>query len=116
MAEQTVWLVRDELDYDDKAVQKHLRPVAAPLLAALRAGLAEAEPWNEATLEKVFEQVAVAQGDVKIGKLAQPARVAVTGRSMSPGIYETLEVVGRDRCLDRLDAAIAIAEARAAAS
>lgn len=116
MAEQTRWLVCDVLQYDEKAVQKHLRPVAAPLLSALRTGLADADPWNEASIEKVFEHVAAAQGDIKMGKLAQPARVAVTGRSVSPGIYETLEVVGRERCLARLDAAVVMAEARAAAS
>ncbi len=116
MAEQARWLVRDELEYDEKAVHKHLRPAAVPLLAALRAALADADPWNEPALEKVFEAVAAEQGNVKIGKLAQPARVAVTGRAVSPGIYETLEAVGRDRCLARLDAAIAIGEARAEAS
>ena len=112
MAEQAGWLIRDQIEYDEKAVQKHLRPVALPLLCALRTKLETTEPWNEASLEKAFETVAEEQGGIKMGKLAQPTRVAVTGRGVSPGIYETLTAVGRTRCLKRMDDAIEMTEAR----
>ncbi|MCH2186856.1 glutamate--tRNA ligase [Myxococcota bacterium] len=115
MAEQARWLIRDEIEYEEKAVQKHLRPVSIPLLQALRTKLESVETWDETQLERAFEWVAQQEGGVKMGKLAQPTRVAVTGRAVSPGIYETLVAIGRDRCLARLGAGLSIAEARAAA-
>ncbi|MBW2230973.1 MAG: hypothetical protein JRH17_11355, partial [Deltaproteobacteria bacterium] len=63
--------------------------------------------------QKLFDEVADAHGGLKMGKLAQPVRVAVTGGPNSPGIFETLEVVGRDRSVQRLGRAIEMAEARA---
>lgn len=115
MAEQTRWLIRDEIEYEEKAVQKHLRPVSIPLLQALRTRLESVETWDEGQLERAFEHVAEQEGGIKMGKLAQPTRVAVTGRAVSPGIYETLVAIGRERCLARLGAGLSIAEARAAA-
>ena len=97
---------------DEKAVKKHLRPVALPLLQAIHLALAAADEWGEETLEKAFEEVAAAQGDLKLGKLAQPVRVAVTGGANSPGIFETLEVLGREATLARLQHAIRLIETR----
>ena len=115
MAEQTRWLIRDEIEYEEKAVQKHLRPVCIPLLQALQTRLENVDNWDESQLERAFEDVAEQEGGIKMGKLAQPTRVAVTGRAVSPGIYETLVAIGRERCLARLGAGLSIAEARAAA-
>ena len=49
-----------------------------------------------------------------MGKLAQPVRVAVTGGPISPGIYETLTLIGREACLERIPAALELMKARAA--
>jgi glutamyl-tRNA synthetase len=69
--------------------------------------------WTVAELEKAFEETAAALGDVKLGKLAQPVRVAVTGGPNSPGIFETLEILGREPTLERLKHAVTVVEARA---
>jgi glutamyl-tRNA synthetase len=111
MADRAVWQLRDEITYDAKAVSKFLVPEAVPLLRQLRDGMAALPEWNEAALSTLFEDVAAANGALKMGKLAQPVRVTVTGTAMSPGIYETLEVVGRDRVLARMGSAIEMAEA-----
>ena len=113
MAELAHWKLRDEIEYDEKAVKKHLRPVALPVLQAIHRAMAAIGDWQEGALEKVFEEVAAAQGDLKLGKVAQPVRVAVTGGPNSPGIYETLEVLGREPTLARLQHAIGLVEARA---
>ncbi len=120
MAEVCAILLREEIDLESesaaKAVKKHLKPSALPLVEALaRAleGLSEAE-WNDAGLAACFEEVAADQGDVKLGKLAQPVRVAVTGGPVSPGIYETLVVIGRGRCLARIASALDLMRERAA--
>jgi glutamyl-tRNA synthetase len=106
MADRAAWLVGETPEMDEKAAGKHLTAAAAPLLRDLRAGLGALERWDVAALEPVFEAVR-ARHEVGMGKLAQPVRVAVTGSSASPGIYETLEVLGRERALARIDAALA---------
>ena len=114
MAAQTRWLVCREIEIDEKAAAKHLRPVVLDLLRDLRGRLDDVPDarWNEASLEPCFEAT-VAAHDVKMGKLAQPVRVAVTGGPNSPGIYETLAVLGRALTLARLDRAIRLVESRA---
>jgi glutamyl-tRNA synthetase len=113
MAALARWHVRDAVEYDEKAARKNLKPGTRPLLAAIRDALADVDPWEDGPLEKAFEHVAAAEGGVKIGKLAQPVRVAVTGGPVSPGIYETLAALGRTRTLERLDAALARIDAEA---
>ncbi|MBW2419955.1 MAG: glutamate--tRNA ligase [Deltaproteobacteria bacterium] len=122
LAEQCAILLREEVDLAaesaQKAVKKHLKPSALPLVEALTArltGLDEAH-WNEAGLEQVFEAICAENGDLKLGKLAQPVRVAVTGGPVSPGIYETLALIGRANCLERLGAALELMRERAASA
>jgi glutamyl-tRNA synthetase len=106
MAQRAAFLVVQNLAYDEKAARKHLRPEAAPLLEALHARLATLDDWRPPALEAAFEAVRAAHAELPMGKLAQPVRVAVTGSDASPGIYETLEVLGRERTLSRLAEAI----------
>jgi glutamyl-tRNA synthetase len=101
MAELGRWLWLDPEEIEPKAA-KHLKPAAVPILDDLIASLGTLDTWSQDAIEAVFEQVRTRQGDVGMGKLAQPVRAAVTGRSYSPGIYETLEVVGKERSLARM--------------
>jgi glutamyl-tRNA synthetase len=106
MAQLAKFLVSDRIQYDEKAADKHLKKEAEPLLADLHQRLAALEDWREPALEAVFEQVRARHGDVAMGKLAQPVRVAVTGGAVSPPIYETLAVLGKPRTVGRLAEAI----------
>ncbi len=72
----------------------------------LRGALERLEPWSVETLDATFHAVIERHG-LALGKLAQPVRVAVTGTSASPGIFEVLDVLGRERTIERLDAALA---------
>jgi glutamyl-tRNA synthetase len=112
MAARARFAVADSIALDEKAAAKHLKPAARPALADLRARLAGLEVWDDAALEAAFTAVCESHA-LKIGKLAQPVRVAVTGEAASPGIYETLAVLGRERTLARLDDACARLEADA---
>jgi len=105
MAQRARFLVREEISYDEKAAGKFLTDEALPLLEELHQRLAMLEEWSEPALETVFEQVRAGHADIGMGKLAQPVRVAVTGSSASPGIYETLLVLGKRRSLGRIAAA-----------
>jgi glutamyl-tRNA synthetase len=96
----------DALHFDEKAVRKHWRPEIGPALADLRECLAALESWSEGELEQAFEAVGSRHGNLSLGKLAQPVRVAITGEAVSPGMFETLAVLGRERTLARIDRAL----------
>jgi glutamyl-tRNA synthetase len=98
--------------FDPAAARKHLRPAALEGLRRLRAALAAQRDWSAPALHEVVVSVAESLG-LKLGKLAQPLRVAVTGGAVSPSIDATLELLGKARTLERLDRAIAFVEARA---
>ncbi len=101
MAEQCVYCYRDVTDYDP-AAQKHLSAALAAPLAALRQGLADLPDWDEPAIHQAV--VATAEAfELKMGKLAQPLRVAVTGGVVSPPIDVTLRLLGRERVLQRID-------------
>jgi glutamyl-tRNA synthetase len=110
MAELAGFYLRDEVELDPKAARKHLKPEAREPLGALMAELEKLPTWDEESLKQGFERV-TERLDLKLGKLAQPVRVAVTGSSASPGIFETLELLGRERCLARIGGAIEYLEA-----
>ncbi len=109
MAEKAFcFAVADEaLAYDEKAVEKFLTPEARELLAALRADLAGLDGFTHDGLEKTIQEFLAAR-EIKFKILAQPIRVAITGGTASPGLYETMEVMGRDRVLARLDRALTL--------
>jgi len=108
MAERARFLVTPDeaLAIDAKAAAKHWKPALRAPVAALRAALAGVEPWQAAGIEAAFEAVRAAHDGLAVGPLAQAVRVAVTGSAASPGIYETLAVLGRERTLARLDRAL----------
>lgn len=106
MAALARFLVIDRVAYEAKAAEKHLRRETLPLLDDLHERLLALPEWSEPALERVFEEVRARHGDLPMGKLAQPVRVAVTGGAVSPGIYETLAVLGKPRAVGRIAEAI----------
>ena len=96
----------DAVEYDAEAVAKHWKDAAtAERLQAVRTVLAGVEPWTPEAIEPALRQAAENAG-VGFGKLAQPLRVALTGSAASPGIDTVLWVMGRDRALARIEAAL----------
>jgi glutamyl-tRNA synthetase len=99
----------EEVRYDDAAVAKHLRtPGTRGHLEALRTKLASAQPFDQATIENLLRALAGERG-IKAASLIHATRVAVTGKSVSPGLFEVVELVGRERTLARLAAAMELA-------
>lgn len=94
----------DEITMDEKAQAKHLTADVKPLLTELAARLRSLEPFLHTEIEKVFTAL-VAEKAIKLGKLAQPVRVALTGGTVSPGIFEVIEVMGREKTIRRIEAA-----------
>ncbi|PKM42258.1 MAG: glutamate--tRNA ligase [Gammaproteobacteria bacterium HGW-Gammaproteobacteria-1] len=112
MAAQSAWLYRDFDEYEADAAKKHLRPVALEPLLKVREVLAQLPAWEPEALHAAVEQAAAAL-ELKMGKLAQPLRVAVVGAAASPGIDVTLQLLGREACLRRIDRAVDFIRARA---
>jgi glutamyl-tRNA synthetase len=100
---------------DEKSAKKQLRPVILEPFKAARDRLADLEHWGQTAIHEVIEAVA-ADFDINLGKLGQPIRVAVTSGPVSPPIDVTLWLVGQERTVRRMDHAIRLIEARAAAS
>ena len=93
---------------DEAASRKFLVPESAEGLEALAAALEAVSPWDHASLEARFQGF-LEERALPMKAIAQPARVALTGRTASPGLFEVLAVLGRDRALSRLRAAAATA-------
>src|SRR5437867_1687168 len=104
LAEFCRFYLLDTITPDPKAAAKHLTPAIAPALADLTQRLAALSRWDAAAIEGAFQATLAAHG-LKLGALAQPVRVAVTGGTVSPGIYDVLDVLGRERTIARLRAA-----------
>ena len=100
---------------DEKSAKKHLRPVILEPLRTMRARLDALEHWGATQIDEAIQEVAD-EYDINMGKLGQPLRVAVTSGPISPPIDTTLWLVGRERTLARIDHALTLIEARAAAS
>jgi glutamyl-tRNA synthetase len=81
--------------------QAMLTPETRQLIGQLHAALAAVRPWSAATTEAATRAFAEHNG-LKFGAVAQPLRVALTGRTTSPGIFDVLAVLGREECLARL--------------
>jgi glutamyl-tRNA synthetase len=106
MARHAHFFVTDQISYDEKAARKHLNRSIEPVLSELHDRLAALEEWKEPALEAIFEDVRAHHGDLSMGKLAQPVRVALTGGTASPGIFDTLAVLGKRRSVGRIAEAL----------
>jgi glutamyl-tRNA synthetase len=89
---------------DEKAWAKVMKEGAGEMLAAVALALQEAEGFDPDAIEAALAPL-LERFDVKPGKLYQPIRVAITGTTVSPGIFESLSVLGRSRSVDRISAA-----------
>ena len=104
-APQAAFFLRDELEFDEAAVKKHLRVEGMSAhLAALDEALAALPEFDVVSTEAAVRGVAEARG-IKAGTLIHAVRVAVTGKTVSPGLFEVLALVGRQRVATRLAAA-----------
>ncbi len=103
------FLFTDDFEMDPAAVEKSLKkPGAAGRLESLANALSALTEWTHPVLEACLKQTATDLG-VKTGELVHPARVAVSGRSVGPGLYEMIEVLGREKTLTRFERAKSLA-------
>ena len=105
MAENSVYFYQEFDDFEEKAAKKNLKPDTETPLRHLRQRLEDLADWSAEPIHEAVVQTAE-EADLKLGNVAQPLRVAVSGRGFSPPIDITLELVGRSRTLGRIDRAL----------
>lgn len=104
------YFFREEFPYEEKGVRKYFsRPGAAELLRKGRDALAAAHPFDAEGTEKAYRDL-IAELNVSGGTLIHPTRLALTGRTVGPGLFDIAAVLGRERCLARLARAAEMAE------
>ncbi len=106
MLDKSEYFYRDFDAYDERAARRNLTAAARPVLETLKERLTELSAWNAEAIHEVVNAVAE-RLELKLGKVAQPLRVAVAGGPVSPSIDATLELLGRERSLARVHRAIA---------
>ncbi|MEA3464799.1 MAG: glutamate--tRNA ligase [Thermodesulfobacteriota bacterium] len=104
MAEKAAFYFADELDYDEKAKNKFITAEQKTAFEVLLAQLKSC-PFTPDGVEAAFKVVLEETG-LKFGKVGQPTRVALSGGTSAPGIFEVMLVLGRERCVCRLEAAL----------
>ena len=105
MADWTMPYIVEPVAMDEAAAGKFLTPAIAPSLRKFVERATTIESFSKEALEPVVQAI-LEEERLKMGKFAQPLRVALTGRTFSPGIYEVMELLGKDRTLKRLERAI----------
>ncbi len=96
---------QDFEEFEAKSAKKHLRPVARPVLELVKSKLAGLDHWDAEAIQKAVDETA-AELEIGMGKVGMPLRVAATGGGMSPAIDITLNWIGKNRTLDRIDKAL----------
>ena len=96
--------------YEDKPRRKFLTPASGPVLRGLGAVVRDARVFEPEALEAAVKAWSEAEG-LKLRDVAQPARVALTGRAASPGLFDVMAILGRDETLVRIETGAAMAEA-----
>ncbi|HJR57886.1 MAG TPA: glutamate--tRNA ligase [Vicinamibacterales bacterium] len=100
-------LFANDLAFEADAVAKYLRPEIREPLAALSEAFAALDAFTATHLETTLRSFAESR-QIKAAALIHATRVAVTGRAVSPGIFEMLELIGRDRAVERMRTAVAL--------
>jgi glutamyl-tRNA synthetase len=105
MASAAGYFFKEEVELDPEAAKKVFTPDALPVLQDLLEGIRGVASVDQGTVDPLIKSVMAAR-NLKMGQVAQPLRVALTGRTVSPGIFEVMEILGRERCLKRLERVI----------
>ncbi|MFL6094236.1 MAG: glutamate--tRNA ligase [Blastococcus sp.] len=104
------FLFVDEVEVDEAAAAKHLRPDDAAILDAATAALRRLPEWSTPAIEEALKGALVEGLGLKPRQAFGPVRVAISGRTVSPPLYESMELLGRERTLARLVAARGLTE------
>jgi len=106
MADAALFYFKDEISYEPQAAKKFLTPQMAAIFTEMISRFEKMRDFSEKEIEEIFNQIK-SERNMPLGQLAQPHRVALTGGTASPGIYEVMANLGKERVIKRLRDAIA---------
>jgi len=109
MAAATNYFYAAPTQYDAKASKKQFKAASAPVLSAVSEALVALDAWNAESIQAALEST-VEKLDIGFGKLGQPLRLAITGGTASPGMDQTLALLGKEDVIERIKVAIAVCE------
>ncbi len=105
LASSLRYYIHEYVEIDPKAKEKFLKEENIKHISELRGLLSELTDFSAVEIERVFQSYAERHG-LKLGSIAQPVRVAITGGTASPGLFEVIEIVGKEKVLKRLSKVI----------
>lgn len=105
MAEGAHFCLAEEITYEKKGADKFLKQGVVELFEDLNNRIAVMAEFNQEAIEKLFIDF-LEEKEIKLRKLAQPLRVALTGKTASPGIFEVMEVLGKEKVIERMKNAV----------
>jgi glutamyl-tRNA synthetase len=105
MADKAMFYFKDEIEYQPKAAKKFLTLETADVFSEVIGHFEKAKDFSEEEIETIFDKI-TSERNITLGQLAQPHRVALTGGTASPGIYEVIANLGKERVIKRLKSAI----------
>ena len=111
MARAAVFYYKDKIEFDEKASNKFLTPEMADMLNNAANAIEALSDYTQENLENLFKQI-MEETNLGFGKIAQPLRVAITGTTVSPGIFEMLLALGQGKTIERIREAVALIQAR----
>src|SRR4051812_39249404 len=100
------FLYEEPEGYDEKGWRKTMKEGAPERLQAARDALAQVDPWTQDAVQQALDAV-VEQTGAKPGQVFQPVRLAIAGKTVSPGIYESVYLLGQEKTVERIDRALA---------
>lgn len=105
VADASAYFFKDVEAYDEKGVAKHFKPEAAELLEKCIAALEADEVFDLTSTEAIYNKIAVDNG-LALGKVIHPTRLALTGRTVSPGMFDVMMLLGKEKTLARMRKAV----------
>lgn len=105
LAESLRYYISEDIEYVQKAKEKFLNEKNRPYLIEVKEALEKLADFTHVEIEQIFKAIAE-KNNIKLGSIAQPVRVAMTGKTESPGIFEVIEILGKVKTLRRLEKAV----------
>ena len=105
VADASTYFFKDVDAYDEKGVAKHFKPENIPVMEACIAAIEADDVYDLASTEAAYNKIAAESG-LALGKVIHPTRLALTGRTVSPGMFDVMVLLGKERTIERLKKAI----------
>ncbi len=105
MAESIAFYFKEDIEFEEKAAKKFLKPAILDPLKKTGESIEALDSFTEKNLENIFRKI-MEENNLKFGKIAQPVRVALTGGTVSPGIFEMILALGKEKTVRRIKKAV----------